>query len=128
MATPEYLEEVYGQSLPYVNPEPSRIPQSPEIEQPVKKPRILTKKEMMTITMIGVSMVILIFANLMTQVTISNQNRHLQDLQTNNAVVSVENNNLSQEVQELSRYNRIMEIAEELGLEMNEANVRNVTK
>ncbi len=40
----------------------------------------------------------------------------------------MENQNLEQEVQELSRYDRIIEIAKELGLEMNEANVRNVTR
>ena len=82
----------------------------------------------MYLSVLSVLAFILIFGNLITQVMISNQNRSLQDLLVNNQQITVENGNLNQEVQELSRYNRIMEIAEELGLEMNEENVRNVSR
>lgn len=79
-------------------------------------------------TVIGITAIILLFSSLITQVTLSNQNRSYQDLQQTNVMITTENNNLSQEVQELSRYNRVMEIAEKLGLKMNETNIRNVNE
>ncbi|AZP05088.1 cell division protein FtsL [Jeotgalibaca ciconiae] len=126
MATPEYAESTYNQIQPNHNPQPLQEPKSPEIVRPKQKTRVVTKKEMITMTLMGISAIILVFSSLITQVMISNQNRSFQDLQNTNVAVSTENNNLSQEVQELSRYNRIMEIAQELGLEMNETNIRNV--
>ena len=86
------------------------------------------KIEKFAITITLLSALIVLLLSLATQVTLSNQNRALQDLQNDSVVISLENQNLEQEVQELSRYDRIIEIAKELGLEMNEANVRNVTR
>lgn len=128
MATPEFVEELYNEAVPYENPQPLRRPSEPPLPEPKKKPKKLTRREVVVMSVISVFAFILIFSNLLTQVMISNQNRNLQDLLVSNQQVTVENNNLSQEVQELSRYNRIMEIAEELGLEMKEDNVRNVSR
>lgn len=128
MATPEYIEKVTNQAIPYESPKPLQSPKAPQLPQPSKKTKILTRKEIMMASVISALAFLLIFSNLITQVVLSNQNRDLQDLQTNNAQVAADNTNLGQEVQELSRYNRIMEIAEELGLEMDEANVRNVSR
>ena len=86
------------------------------------------KIEKFAITITLLSALIVLLLSLATQVTLSNQNRALQDLQNDSVAISLENQNLEQEVQELSRYDRIIEIAKELGLEMNEANVRNVTR
>ena len=47
--------------------------------------------------------------------------RRLDDMATDKS-------NLTQEAQELSRYDRVMNIAKEHGLEMNEDNIRNVDK
>lgn len=127
MATPEYANNLYDPLIDVQNPSPQATPVSPV----VPGRRIATRpwaKEIVTLAVIGFTALILVFTSLITQVTISNQNRQLQDLQNNNVTVSIENNNLNQEVQELSRYNRIMEIAESMGLEMNETNVRNVTR
>ena len=127
MATPEYANNLYDPLIDVQNPSPQATPVSPV----VPGRRIATRpwaKEIVTLAVIGFTALILVFTSLITQVTISNQNRQLQDLQNNNVTVSIENNNLNQEVQELSRYNRIMEIAETMGLEMNETNVRNVTR
>lgn len=127
MATPEYANNLYDPLIDVQNPSSQATPVSPV----VPGRRIATRpwaKEIVTLAVIGFTALILVFTSLITQVTISNQNRQLQDLQNNNVTVSIENNNLNQEVQELSRYNRIMEIAESMGLEMNETNVRNVTR
>lgn len=127
MATPEYANNLYDPLIDVQNPSPQATPASPV----VPGRRIATRpwaKEIVTLAVIGFTALILVFTSLITQVTISNQNRQLQDLQNNNVTVSIENNNLNQEVQELSRYNRIMEIAESMGLKMNETNVRNVTR
>ncbi|MGO4961082.1 cell division protein FtsL [Jeotgalibaca porci] len=127
MATPEYANNLYDPLIDVQNPSPQATPVSPV----VPGRRIATRpwaKEIVTLAVIGFTALILVFTSLITQVTISNQNRQLQDLQNNNVTVSIENNNLNQEVQELSRYNRIMEIAESMGLKMNETNVRNVTR
>lgn len=127
MATPEYANNLYDPLVDVQNPSPQATPVTPV----VPGRRIATRpwaKEIVTLAVIGFTALILVFTSLITQVTISNQNRQLQDLQNNNVTVSIENNNLNQEVQELSRYNRIMEIAESMGLKMNETNVRNVTR
>lgn len=127
MATPEYANNLYDPLIDVQNPSPQATPVYPV----VPGRRIATRpwaKEIVTLAVIGFTALILVFTSLITQVTISNQNRQLQDLQNNNVTVSIENNNLNQEVQELSRYNRIMEIAESMGLKMNETNVRNVTR
>ena len=42
--------------------------------------------------------------------------------------MATDKSNLTQEAQELSRYDRVMNIAKEHGLEMNEDNIRNVDK
>lgn len=131
MASQEIIEKVYPdyqEAVPYEYPQPQRTPQVPEQPERKKKAKVLTRKEIMYLSVLSVLAFILIFGNLITQVMISNQNRSLQDLLVNNQQITVENGNLNQEVQELSRYNRIMEIAEELGLEMNEENVRNVSR
>lgn len=127
MATPEYANNLYDPLVDVQNPSPQATPVTPV----VPGRRTATRpwaKEIVTLAVIGFTALILVFTSLITQVTISNQNRQLQDLQNNNVTVSIENNNLNQEVQELSRYNRIMEIAESMGLKMNETNVRNVTR
>lgn len=130
MATPEYAEDIYSQALPYGNPQqiPKQVPASPEINEPQKKTRVFSKKEKILMSMFTIVTLLLFFGSLLTQVILSNQNRGFQDLQNGNTAMAIENSNLEQEVQELSRYDRIIEMAEEMGLEMNEANVRNVTR
>lgn len=132
MATAEYNKDAFArvQSQPYEQPQiqPQRRPEAPVVPTPQKRRRIITNKEIVTCSLISVLALILIFSSLITQVMLSNQNRDLQDIQLSNQQVAVENNNLSQEVQELSRYSRIMEVAEELGLKMDEGNIRNVSE
>lgn len=127
VATSEYAEQVYNQAVEIQNPNTHPVPVNPTVTAPRRKYKKWSK-EITALVAIMITAIILVFLSLLTQVTISNQNRQLQDLQDRNLVVSMENDNLSQEVQELSQYSRIMEIAETMGLEMNEANVRNVMR
>ena len=106
--------------------EPRKGQPDPKGYRAVRDKYIKIEKFAITITLLSALIVLLL--SLATQVTLSNQNRALQDLQNDSVAISLENQNLEQEVQELSRYDRIIEIAKELGLEMNEANVRNVTR
>lgn len=56
-----------------------------------------------------------------TQATIQDINQKVSALQTSNA-------NMKEEISELSSRTRLMEIAKDVGLQMNDKNIRNVTK
>lgn len=56
-----------------------------------------------------------------TQATIQDINQKVSTLQTSNA-------NMKEEISELSSRTRLMEIAKDVGLQMNDKNIRNVTK
>ncbi len=126
MALPEYRAALAEPTLPKERTEPKKGQPEPKGYTAVRDKYVKVEKIAITITMLSALVVLLL--SLATQVTLSNQNRALQDLQNDSVAIGLENQNLEQEVQELSRYDRIIEIAKELGLEMNEANVRNVTR
>ena len=56
-----------------------------------------------------------------TQATIQDINQKVSTLQTSNA-------NMKEEISELSSRTRLMGIAKDVGLQMNDKNIRNVTK
>ena len=126
MALPEYRAAIAEPTLPKQLTEPKKGQPEPIGYKAVSDKYVKLEKFAITITLFSALVVLLL--SLATQVTLSNQNRALQDLQNDSVAIGLENQNLEQEVQELSRYDRIIEIAKELGLEMNEANVRNVTR
>lgn len=126
MALPEYRAAIAEPTLPKQLTEPKKGQPEPKGYKAVRDKYV--KVEKFAITIILLSSLVVLLLSLATQVTLSNQNRALQDLQNDSVAIGLENQNLEQEVQELSRYDRIIEIAKELGLEMNEANVRNVTR
>ena len=126
MALPEYRAAIAEATLPKELTEPRKGQPEPKGYKAVRDKYVKVEKIVITITTLSALVVLLL--SLATQVTLSNQNRALQDLQNDSVAIGLENQNLEQEVQELSRYDRIIEIAKELGLEMNEANVRNVTR
>ncbi|MEG0748739.1 MAG: cell division protein FtsL [Carnobacterium sp.] len=82
----------------------------------------------MVIGIVSVIAFALIAVSISLEINIASTNRALQDTNSSIANITTINNNLEQEVQELSRYDRVYEIANRQGLEMNEANVRNVIK
>lgn len=59
---------------------------------------------------------------------LTSTNQRLQDIQNQTAELNGQKQNLTQEIHELSNYDRVMKIAKEHGLEMNEDNIRNVEK
>jgi cell division protein FtsL len=126
VALPEYRAAIAEPTLPKKLTEPRKGQPASKGYKAVRDKYVKIEKFAITITLLSALVVLLL--SLATQVTLSNQNRALQDLQNDSVAIGLENQNLEQEVQELSRYDRIIEIAKELGLEMNEANVRNVTR
>lgn len=61
-------------------------------------------------------------------IEVSQLDRSVQEINQAIQQTEVENNNYEQNVQELSQYDRIYEIAEKNGLKLNEQNVRNVAE
>lgn len=88
----------------------------------------LTRIEMTVISLFGLVLLSLAVAHIALSMQVSTTNRSIQDIQSQAAQVQVENNNFEQNVQELSRYDRVYSIAKDYNLEMNEAQIRNVFK
>ncbi|WP_034550728.1 cell division protein FtsL [Carnobacterium funditum] len=98
------------------------------IHKPIPGKSIVTRTEKMLIGMIMTIAFTLIAVSISLEINVASINRALQDTKTSIVSTTTINNNLKQEVQELSRYDRIYKIANNQGLKMNEANVRNVIK
>lgn len=130
MATPEYAESLYSQTLPHESPQPKRVPEPSSQPAPASdpKPRSTYKHEYIALIMMTAAVIAMCVVSLMTQAFMDRQNVALQDIHQANNAVAFQNTNLEQEVEELSSYSRIMDIAGEQGLKMNEENVRNVIK
>ncbi|MEG0442941.1 MAG: cell division protein FtsL [Carnobacterium sp.] len=104
------------------------LPKETTIHRPLPKKSGITNLEKMVIGIVSVIAFALIAVSISLEINIASTNRALQDTNSSIANITTINNNLEQEVQELSRYDRVYEIANRQGLEMNEANVRNVIK
>ncbi|SFH66645.1 cell division protein FtsL [Pisciglobus halotolerans] len=126
MALENNLAQNISEQIPsYV---PQQTPDKPAGGTKVhkKKKPFLFEKTLMIIA--GAIIFLLIFAVISFEVKIASTNRAVQDTSREIAEATIINKNLEQEVQELSRYDRVYAIAKAHGLEMNEENVRNVTK
>lgn len=86
------------------------------------------KIEKLAIGLVLFVWLIAMFLTLTSQVKLSNRHHTLQNVQSEVALTELNNRNLEQEIQELSRYDRIISVATELGLELNEANIKNVSR
>lgn len=71
---------------------------------------------------------VLATVTIVTQMMVANKNITLQNLKSDTTLLERDNSVLIQSTQELSQYDRVMKIAQEQGLKMDEANVRNVTE
>lgn len=109
--------------LPVPSPE---IPDKRVIHKPLPRKSGLTKIEKGLICFLSVIAFSLLAVSISLQISIASINRNVQDTNSSISEVTIVNKNLEQEVQELSRYDRVYKIANEYGLEMNEENVRNV--
>lgn len=109
---------------PLARPEQTTRP----VHKQTPKTSIVTRTEKMLIGVIMAIAFTLMAISISLEINIASTNRALQDTKTSIQDTTVVNNNLEQEAQELSRYDRIYKIANNQGLKMNETNVRNVIK
>lgn len=86
------------------------------------------KIEKMAIGLVLFVWLVTLFLTLSSQVKLSNHHHTLQNVQSEADLTELNNRNLEQEIQELSRYDRIIAVATELGLELNETNIKNVSR
>ncbi|QFF98374.1 cell division protein FtsL [Psychrobacillus glaciei] len=111
------------QSQPYINrPSSTEQPQIKKLAKPNKG--ILTKGE--KILFLGLLSVVTILALIIiqTQATVRTTSADIQLMEKKIDITSKENTDLSIQVSELSTYDRIWKKAEELGLKINEQNVK----
>lgn len=118
------LHSEMPEKAPQIQPKQPRQPE--QIRIPKKQG--ISKAEKILFTIAGSIVFALGVASVSLEIMVANVNREVQDMNRSIEEVVVVNNNLSQEVQELSRYDRVYSIAKKHGLEMNEENVRNVSK
>ncbi|AMB99657.1 hypothetical protein AWM75_06535 [Aerococcus urinaehominis] len=89
---------------------------------------ILTGKNWLTLAGFFAFSLLCLWGAVGSQANASKLEQDLSQLQGQAQELSVKKGHLSQEVHELSTYDRVMEIAEDYGLTMNEDNIRNVEK
>ena len=119
------LHSVMPEQAPQIQPQ---RPQQQPAHTPGPKKQKLSKVEKILITVASMLIFSLGVACISLEIMVATSNREVQDTNRDIEEISVVNTNLEQEVQELSRYDRVYEIARAHGLEMNEENVRNVSK
>lgn len=100
-------------------------PISESIRSTVGK-KILTRFEKTLISFMLALFAGLSIANISMSSQLTSISQEVQDINTQIDDTTVINTNLEQNVQELSRYDRVHQIGEEHGLESNNANIRNV--
>lgn len=101
-------------------------------EQATAKPRHtlvhkgITKAEKIVIGIFSVALIAMVVWYLSSAVSVAQANRQVQNLTGRIEVMTTENNSLEQNIQELSRYDRVYSIGEQSGLNYSEDNIRNV--
>jgi len=110
------LEQPIGETIPSVEP----IPQA----RPTTKG--LTRLEVLLISLITSIVFALVLFNVYSDLQLTTVSRNVQDVNTQIQQTEVEIENLKQHAHELSRYDRINEIAEKYGLELHEENIKNL--
>ena len=114
------------QTKPVKKVEPSHVhtPASPSIK---RRPGF-TNLEKTALSFFSFLIFGLSILNISAGVNVNSINQKQQDIVKKTTEVHLLNTNLEQQVQELSRYDRIYSIAQQFGLKENEENVRNVSK
>lgn len=109
-----------------VQPQQQPIPEKKPVHIPSPQKRGLTRFEMGVMTFFVILLFGLLVFNIAVAMQVSTTSREVQDINRTSVEMRIENGNLEQNVQELSRYDRVYEIARQYGLEINEENIRNV--
>ncbi|MFJ1627207.1 cell division protein FtsL [Marinilactibacillus psychrotolerans] len=117
--------EINMQAVPSPRQHPETQPGNVHIKKTVK--RGITHLEVWLISFFGCVVFGLLVANITMAMQLSTTNRTTQDLDQQATDIQVVNENLEQNIQELSRYDRVYKIAKDNGLKMNEEQIRNVS-
>ncbi|WP_208558843.1 cell division protein FtsL [Marinilactibacillus kalidii] len=112
------------QVVPKPIQQPESLPGNLHTKKVIK--RGITRFEVWAVSFFGILLFGLLVANVTMAMQLSMTNRSTQDLEQQSNDIVVVNENLEQKIQELSRYDRVYEIAKNNGLEMNEEQIRNV--
>lgn len=120
--SPEKEINPIHQPSPRIEKQPKKV----HIEQPAHK--LFTRAECAVLSLFAAIILALAVTHIALSMQVSTTNRVIQDIQSQSAVVQIENENYEQKVQELSRYDRVYSIAKENDLNMNEEQIRNVLK
>lgn len=118
------IEENYHN--PMTQPAERATPSIEPIPQAESVSRGLAKGEIFLMAAIGIIIFVLILINVHSNLELANASRNVQNVNNQIVQTEVEIENLNQNVHELSRYDRIAEIAEEHGLELYEENIINL--
>lgn len=95
--------------------------------QELTVPKGLSKLEKVVMAILGLVLFSLLLMNVHTNLKLSTSSRKVQDLSSQIQTIESEIENLDQHVHELSRYDRIHDIAEKYGLKLHEENIRNIS-
>lgn len=101
------------------------IPEQPQIQKTVKKhKKLLSKGEKILLICLLAVVTILAVMIIQTQTAVRSTTTDISQIEKQIDTTSKENTDLSIQVSELSTYDRIWKKAEELGLKLNEQNVK----
>lgn len=98
----------------------------PELQE-LTVPKGLSRFEVTLISIISIILFGLLLLNISSGLQLSTNSRKVQDLTSQIETTEMEIENIKQHVHELSRYDRIHEIAEKYGLELQEENILNLS-
>lgn len=107
-----------------------QIEQAPSVEpvlQELPVPTGISRLEISIISVITLILFGLLLLNVYSNLGLSTTSREVQDLGNQIQTTKIEIGNLDQHVHELSRYDRVYEIAEKYGLELHDENIRNLS-
>ncbi|SHE37761.1 cell division protein FtsL [Atopostipes suicloacalis DSM 15692] len=111
---------------PLVQPREEPTPSVEPIPQVKPAAKGLTKLEIGLVSLFTSIVFALILFNVYSDLQLTTVSRDVQDVNAQIEQTEVEIENLKQHTQELTRYDRINEIAEKYGLELHEENIRNL--
>jgi len=126
MAMNDNLAKQYNLHTEVHQPKPIPKEEPRKETKPSIVKRGVTRIEKMVISTFGFAFIGLLIASISLEMQVSTTSREVQDISSQVAQTETVNSNLEQNVQELSRYDRVYSIAEERGLELNEENIKNV--
>lgn len=121
------VEELHEHSS-YAQDYTKQAPLVEPIVENLSVPTGISRLEISLLSAIGLILFILLLLNVYSDLGLSTASRKVQDINNQVQTAQFEIENLEQHVHELSRYDRINEIAEKYGLELHEENIRNLSQ